>query len=73
MNVLGNIVGKQNVKHPSHPKFKTFFEFVIDFGCSFKTLSLHIVDGLLENNTNHIDAPASSLIDSTASPKVKIM
>jgi hypothetical protein len=46
---------------------------MIDFGCNFKTLFLHIVDGLLENNTNHIDTPSSSLIDSNASPMVKTM
>jgi len=31
-----------------------FFQLIINLGYSFKTLSLHIVDGLLENNTNHM-------------------
>ncbi len=53
MKISTNIMGKLTLKHSSHLGRKSFIKFIIDRGCWFRTLSLHMVNGLLKNNMSH--------------------
>jgi hypothetical protein len=53
MKISANITSKLTLKHPSHLGMKSFIKFIIDRGCWFRTLSLHMVTGLVKNNMSH--------------------